>query len=239
MTRMSSRGFASLALVGLVAGALVLGSTLLFVHHDVAAAQDRLEHPEKPAEAVAIADHTEAPYCTPQFKEVLQRVVNACGLVGQQERRGCQPVDVKSFASINDEDFNALFSPLEKRGAIVMFDDNSDKLDEPAKKVLQEAWEDRRGARYFFVVARASKTGSADNNRALSHKRANSVHFFLEELTKDPELDKMVGLLWLGSEYAQLPKDYCQSWTTSRTDKQCNTESINRSAFASWVDCRL
>lgn len=216
----------------------VLGGTLLFVHHDVAAAADRLEHPAAPVETVAVADNTEAPYCTPQFKEVLQRVVNACGLVGQQERRGCQPVDVKSFASISDEDFNALFSPLEKRGGILMFDDNSDKLDDAANRVLQSAWEDRRGARYFFVVARASKSGTVDGNRTLSHKRANSVNFFLQELTKDPELDKQVGLLWLGSEYAQLPKDYCQSWTTSRPEK-CTTEAINRSAFASWVDCRL
>lgn len=218
---------------------VVLGGALLFVHHDVRAAAERLDKPQAQAETVAIADNADAPYCTLQFREVLQRVVNACGLVGQQERRGCQPVDVKSFASIDDADFNALFSPLEKRGAIVMFDDNSDKLDDAGKRVLQAAWEDRRGARYFFVVARASKTGSTDGNRVLSHKRANSVNFFLQELTKDPDLDKQVGLLWLGSEYAQLPKDYCQSWTTSRTGTQCTTEAINRSAFASWVDCRL
>ena len=235
----ATRGIVALPLLTGLIGAVALGGVLLFVRQDVHAAKERLENPAKPAEAVAIADHTEAPYCTPQFKEVLARVVNACGLVGTQERRGCQPVDVKSFASINDEDFNALFSPLEKRGAILMFDDNSDKLDESAKKVLQDAWDDRRGARYFFVVARASKSGTAAINRALSHRRANSVNFQLQEITKDPELDKMVGLLWLGSEYAQLPKDYCQSWTVSRDGKQCNTEAINRSAFASWVDCRL
>lgn len=218
---------------------VVLGGALLFVHRDVAEAADRLDKPPSQAEAIAVADHADAPYCTPQFREVLQRVVNACGLVGQQERRGCQPVDVNSFASIDDDDFNALFSPLEKRGAIVMFDHNSDKLDDAAKRVLQAAWEDRRGARYFFVVARASKTGTTDGNRVLSHKRANSVNFFLQELTQDPDLEKQVGLLWLGSEYAQLPKDYCQSWTTSRSETQCTTEAINRSAFASWVDCRL
>lgn len=229
----------TLALVGAVLAPVLLGGTLLFVRSDVRAAADRLEHPEKPAEAVAVADHTEAAYCTPQFKEVLQRVVNACGLVGQQERRGCAPVDVKSFASIDDADFNALFAPLEQRGAILMFDDNSDKLDDAAKKLVQDAWDDRRGARYFFVVARASKSGTAQGNKALSHRRANSVHDLLADVSKDPELDKMMGLLWLGSEYAQLPKDYCTTWKTSRTDKQCNTEAINRSAFASWVDCRL
>ncbi len=228
----------SLALIGAVLSPLVLAGTLLFVHGEVRAAAQRLEAPAA-VQAVAVADNTEAGYCTPQFKEVLARVVNACGLVGAQERRGCQPVDVKSFASIDDADFNALFAPLEKRGGILMFDESSNALDAPAKKVLQDAWDDRRGARYFFVVARASKTGTPEGNRTLSHKRANSVHDFLADLTKDPDLDKLVGLLWLGSEYAQLPKDYCQSWTTSRTDKQCNTEAINRSAFASWVDCRL
>jgi len=89
-------------------------------------------------------------------------------------------------------------------------------------------------------VARASRTGTADYNRTLSHKRANSVHFFLQEQTKDPDLEKQVGMLWLGNEFAQLSKDYCD-WPNSRSgnNKQCNPDAINRSAFVSWVDCRL
>ena len=66
-----------------------------------------------------------------------------------------------------------------------------------------------------------------------------SVQLFLEESTKDPELEKQVGMLWLGSEFAQLNKDYCTNWTNSRAAKPCNAEAINRSAFVSWVDCRL
>jgi outer membrane protein OmpA-like peptidoglycan-associated protein len=206
----------------------------------VSAAKVRLETPVKEAApAAAVADHTDAPYCTPQFKSVLARVVDACGLVGQDARRGCEPVDVKSFASITDEDFNALFHPLVERGAIIMFDDNGDKLDDSAKKLIEEKWSERKLARYFFIVARASKTGGADYNKQLSHRRANSVMFQLEEATKEPDLDKMVGSLWLGSEYAQLPKDYCGTWKHSRENKQCNQEAINRSAFISWVDCRL
>ena len=96
---------------------------------------------------------------------------------------------VKTIASISDADFNALFSPLAERGAIVLFDDNSDKLDEGAKKTLLERWDDRRGARYFFVVSRASKTGSVEGNRSLSHRRANSVFFHLQESTAEAELD--------------------------------------------------
>lgn len=234
------------ALVAGLGGAAALAGALAFVSSDVRAAGHRLEHPEvkAPTAAAATADHAEAPYCTPQFKEVLRRVVDACGLVGETERRGCAPVDVKSFASISDADFLALFTPLEKRGAILMFDDAQDALDEGAKAILKEKWEDRRGAQFFFTVARASKPGGKDFNKALSQKRANSVMFFLQETTKEPDLDKKVGLLWLGSEYAQLPQDYCGTWQNSRKDetrkdRKCNTEAINRSAFVSWVDCRL
>lgn len=223
------------------AGLVTSIATIVFVGAQVSAASTRLTDPSKRESApqVAVADHTEAPYCTPQFKTVLQRVLNACGLVGQESRRGCQPADVKTFASISDEDFVALFTPLEQRGGIVMFDDGSEKLDEGAKKLIMEKWEDRRGARYFFIVARASKSGGADMNRALSHKRANSVMFLLQEQTKEAELDKKVGMLWLGSEFAQLPKEYCEKWDNSRKGKPCSTDAINRSAFISWVDCRL
>ena len=78
-------------------------------------------------------------------------------------------------------------------------------------------------------------------NRALSHKRANSVQFFIQEGYKDkePDLDKQIGLLWLGKEFAQLNKNYCTDWQNSRAGKPCNDDAINRSAFVSWVDCRL
>ena len=49
---------------------------------------------------------------------------------------------------------------------------------------------------------------------------------------------KRSGLLWLGNEFAQLSKDYC-TWPSSRGDVKCDEEAINRSAFVSWVDCRL
>lgn len=227
------------ALVGGSVGVIVLLASALTVRATVSSAADRLEHPPVAAETkVAVADHSEEPYCTPAFKEVLQRVLNACGLVGGEARRGCQPADVKTFASISDEDFNALFTPLKDRGAVIMFDDASEQLDPAAQKLLEERWLDRKLARYFFIVARASRTGSAEYNRTLSHKRANSVHFFLQEQTKDPDLEKQVGMLWLGNEFAQLTKDYCD-WPNSRPGKACNPDAINRSAFVSWVDCRL
>ncbi len=226
------------AVIGVGVGAALLGVMTLFVRVAVAGAGERLEKPAAAPPAVAIADHSEEAYCTPQFKQVLQRVLNACGLVGGEARRGCQPADVKTFASINDEDFNALFTPLEQRGAVIMFDDNQEKLDADAIKLVEDRWLDRKGARYFFVVARASRSGPPDVNRTLSHKRANSVHLHLQEQFKDPELDKQVGLLWLGEEFAQLSKEYC-NWPTSRPNKTCNEDAINRTAFVSWVDCRL
>jgi outer membrane protein OmpA-like peptidoglycan-associated protein len=221
-----------------VATALVLvvtGAVGAMVH----GAKDRLEHPEESARAqVAVADDAEVAYCTPAFKEVLQRVINACGLVGTEQRRGCQPADVKTFASISGPDFNELFAPLKERGAVILFEEGSDVLDDAARKLLDGRWDDRKGARYFFVVARASKDGTTGGNRALSHKRANSVMGHLKDATGDPELDKQVGLLWLGSEFAQFDKTYCE-WPNSHSDRRCTPEAINRSAFVSWVDCRL
>jgi outer membrane protein OmpA-like peptidoglycan-associated protein len=227
------------AIVGVAVGLALLLAGTGAVASMVQGAKERLAHPAAAAQqAVAVADDAEASYCTPAFKQVLQRVLNACGLVGAEQRRGCQPADVKTFASITDDDFNALFTPLKDRGAVLMFDDNSDVLDADAKKLLDERWEARKGARYFFVVARASRDGTVELNRALSHKRANSVLFHLKESFHDPDLDTQVGLLWLGSEFAQLSNAYCE-WPSSRAGKHCTPEAINRSAFASWVDCRL
>jgi len=222
---------------GCIGAALVLlatGSVGAMVH----GAKTRLEHPSAPVEKVAVADDAEVAYCTPEFKQVLQRVLNACGLVGGEQRRGCQPADVKTFASISDADFNALFTPLKDRGAVILFDENSDALDDGAKKLLEERWADRKGARYFFVVARASRDGTTEGNRSLSHKRANSVLFQVHGIAPEDDLDKEVGLLWLGSEFAQLPSAYCD-WTSSRSGERCTPPTLTRSAFASWVDCRL
>jgi outer membrane protein OmpA-like peptidoglycan-associated protein len=227
-------------IVGLSAGCIALIASVFALQGQVEAAGQRLKTgaTEEPKPQVAIANDAEAPYCTPAFKQVLQRVLNACGLVGTDSRRGCQPADVKTLASISDEDFNALFTPLKDRGAVLMFDDGSEKLDDGAKRLIDDLWVDRRGGRYFFVVARASKTGTPELNRALSHKRANSVLFEIGDKFKDADLDKQVGMLWLGNEFAQLGPEYCQ-WNVSRDPKKCAAEAINRSAFVSWVDCQL
>ncbi len=211
------------------------------VSSSVSSAKERLMAPAAEANKpkIAIADQAELAYCTPEFKKVLERVLHSCGLATDATtRRGCKPADIKTFAAISDDDFNALFTPLEDRGAVLLFDNNADALDEAAAKILDEKWFDRRGARYFFVVSRSSKTGTVDKNRALSHRRANSVMFHLKETSKDPDIEKKAGLLWLGNEFAQLPHEYC-TWTNSRPDQKCAEEAINRSAFVSWVDCRL
>lgn len=227
------------ALSGVAVGLISLLAMVLSVRSSVANAKARLTTPEVDRPQVAIAAQAEVAYCTPRFKEVLERVLHSCGLIGAEGgRRGCQPSDVKTFASIDDNDFNELFTPLKERGSVVLFDVGKDTLDEAAKKLLDDMWFERKGARYFFVVARASKTGTVDKNRALSHRRANSVLFHLKEVSKDPEIEKTVGLLWLGNEFAQLSKDYC-TWNSSRPDTKCDEESVNRSAFVSWVDCRL
>jgi outer membrane protein OmpA-like peptidoglycan-associated protein len=226
-------------LAGLGSGAVLVLGAALAVRLWVSGAAERLTTPEAEAPKVAVADQSEVAYCTPQFKQVLERVLHSCGLAeGDSSRRGCQPADVKTFASISDADFNALFTPLKDRGAVVLFDEGEDKLDDKAKKLLEDKWFARKGARYFFVVARASKSGNQAKNRALSHRRANSVMYHLNEVANDPEIEQKVGLLWLGNEFAQLSKDYC-AWPSSRPEEKCEDETINRSAFVSWVDCRL
>ena len=217
----------------------LLGASAAVLQSNERAAGRRLEQGIVVAEApaVAIADNAEASYCTPEFKNVLSRVINACGLTSQANRRGCQPADVKSLAVISDAEFNELFAPLKDRGAVIMFDDGADKLDDAGKALLEDRWLDRKGARYFFVVARASKTGTAAFNESLSHRRANSVLFHIADRYQEPDLDKQVGLLWLGNSFAQLGAEFCQ-WNASRP-KGCNAEAINRSAFVSWVDCQL
>jgi len=222
----------------LVVGALLCAGSAFAVRSWTSAAAERLVTPEAEKPEVAIADQAEVAYCTTQFKQVLERVLHSCGLAEGEARRGCKPTDVKTFASISDDDFNALFTPLKDRGGVIMFDEGRDDLDDKAKKLLEERWFARKGARYFFVVARASKTGNQAKNRALSHRRANSVMYFLTQLANDPQIEKKVGMLWLGNEFAQLSKEYC-SWPTSRPEEKCDEEPINRSAFVSWVDCRL
>lgn len=232
----SLASFAPLAGIG--ATILCLAGLTLAVRSWVVSAGERLVTPEAEKPRVAVAAHAEVAYCTPRFKEVLERVLHSCGLAADETRRGCKPADVKTFASISDDDFNELFTPLQERGGVIQFDDGVHELDEAATKLLDEKWFARKGARYFFVVARASKTGTQAKNRALSHRRANSVLYHLKESARDPEIEKKVGLLWLGNEFAQLSKAYC-SWQTSRPEKRCDEEAINRSAFVSWVDCRL
>ena len=226
--------------LALCAGAGLVTAATLSVRAELRAAKERLATgaaEEQSSQAVATADDAELGYCTPEFKQVLAKVIHACGLGGADGRRGCQPGDIKTLASISDAEFNQLFTPLKDRASVVMFDDGADTLDDAAKRALNERWEERKGARYFFVVARASKSGSVDRNRKLSQRRANSVMFHLADEFKERDLDKKVGLLWLGNEFAQLDKDYC-GWNVTRGDR-CNVGGINRSAFVSWVDCRL
>lgn len=227
------------ALAASLVGLGILGGAMSLIHGEMGAARERLEKGITLVEApkVAIADDAEAAYCTPPFKQVLERVLHACGLLSTG-KRGCQPSDVQRLAAISDEEFNALFTPLKDRGGVVMFDDGKDELDDEGKEMVERLWADRRGARYFFVVARASKTGTKTFNQALSHKRANSVKFHVEDKFKEKELEKKVGIMWLGYDYAQLGSEYCK-WNVSRKKQACDVEAINRSAFVSWVDCRL
>ncbi len=208
----------------------------------IGSAEDRLaeveaiESGEQPR--VAVAQNANEEYCTPERQQILRRVLLSCGLIGGEGARGCQPVEARNVATMDDADFNALFVPMRERGAIVQFEQASAELDGADTSAIDRVFADRRGASYFFVVSRASPEGSVETNRELSRQRAEAVMAHLRERFDDPELDRQVGLLWLGEEYAQLDPSFCE-WTRSGEASQCQPEDLNRSAFLAWIDCRL
>lgn len=241
---------------GLYAGAAAV--TLLvptgLVANWVTAAGDRLENAEKVE--LATAQASDVGYCNAELKKVLKRVLQSCGLV--TTGRGCQPLDAKNVASLAGSDFNALFDPLSERAGIIQFDADSAELDANDTALLDQVFKEQSGASYFFVVSRASPDGSAERNRELSQQRGDAVLGHLRQTFNDPDLDKEVGLLWLGEEFAQLDQKYC-GWKRSGADAAaaaagtipavegaaapepvaCKPEELNRSAFIAWIDCTL
>ncbi|MEE9382263.1 MAG: hypothetical protein V3V08_02475 [Nannocystaceae bacterium] len=195
------------------------------------------EHPHADTQVATAAPADEA-YCNAGLRKVLQRVLKSCGLLGSGEVRGCQPADAKSVATMAGPDFNALFAPVAGRAGIVQFEKNTSQLDARDRTLLDGVFADQRGASYFLVVARASPEGSVQHNRALSQDRAQAVLSHLRETFQDPDLDREVGLLWLGEEFAQLDTDFCR-WNRSGDPSACETADLNRSAFAAWIDCQL
>ncbi|MBN1656467.1 MAG: hypothetical protein JXA30_22040 [Deltaproteobacteria bacterium] len=205
-------------------------------------AAERLRQSEQDAagssERVAVAAQANESYCTPELKKILRRVLQSCGLIQGRAGRGCQPTDAKNVATMSGSDFNALFIPMIGRGAIIQFDQGSDEIDAADQALIEQIFAKRGGASYFFVVARASPEGSVGTNRELSRKRAERVMTHLQNTFNDPDLDRQVGLLWLGEEYAQLDPSFCR-WLRSGEADTCKPEELNRSAFITWIDCRL
>ena len=192
---------------------------------------------ETPTEKVATASAADVEYCNPELKRILRRVLMSCGLVGGEAARGCQPVQAKNVATMSGDDFNALFRPMKARGGIVQFDKDKSELDPNDLQLIDQVFADQKGASWFFVVSRASPEGSVTHNRDLSKARAEAVMTHLRERFKDPDLDKEVGMLWLGEEFAQLADEFCQ-WSRSSAE-ECKQDTINRSAFIAWIDCQL
>jgi outer membrane protein OmpA-like peptidoglycan-associated protein len=229
-------------IVSIVIGVVLLILPAALAVSWIGSAEARLTESEKLASdnppAVAVAAEANEAYCTPELKQILRRVLASCGLIGSSGGRGCQPLEAKNVATMNGDDFNALFLPMQTRGGIVQFDLNSSLLDQTDNQLIEKVFADRAGASYFFVVSRASQDGSTEKNRQLSQERANAVMSHLATTFQDPDLEKQVGLLWLGEEYAQLNASFCQ-WQRSGTAEACKPEDLNRSAFLAWIDCRL
>ena len=223
--------------LGLIALLAVSGAIGSWTH----AAATRLsveDDTETAAAGVAVAGAANENYCSTALKQILRRVLTSCGLVKADQGRGCQPLEAKTVAAMSGGDFNALFRPLSQRAAIVQFDKDSAALDDAGRALLENAFSDQRGASYFLVVSRASPEGSVEHNRQLSEARARGLLDYLETKFKDPDLEREVGLLWLGEEFAPLDEEFCQ-WKRSRGDAVCTTAELNRSAFVAWIDCTL
>ncbi|MES2641534.1 MAG: hypothetical protein V4850_18725 [Myxococcota bacterium] len=225
--------------LGIAAAALLVPTTL--TGSWVSSAGDRLEESKvapSDAPAVAVASAADEGYCSADLKKVLRRVLQSCGLLSNGEVRGCQPLEAKNVATVAGGDFNALFAPLADRAGIIQFDKESAELDPGDAALLEQLFADQRGASYFFVVARSSPEGSEVFNRDLSQKRGESVLTHLKTKFNDPDLDKELGLLWLGEEVQQLDEEFC-SWQRSGATEACQPQDLNRSAFIAWIDCRL
>ena len=225
---------------------LVIGSAclamplILTTTWQVSAAHRLAQAAGQPGELdqVAVAQAADAGYCSQDLRKILRRVLTSCGLLASGEVRGCQPLEARSLATMNGDDFNALFMPLADRAGIIQYDMDSDVLDAADVALLDKVFSDQRGASYFFVVARSSPEGSAVHNRDLSQRRGKAVLDHLRQSFGDQDLEREVGLLWLGEEYAQLDKDFC-AWQRSGTPEECSSKDLNRSAFLAWIDCRI
>jgi len=216
--------------------ALLSGTVAVWVHSAASRLAEIQSAARGPGAAVAAA--ADEGYCTGALKQILRRVLTSCGLIKGGSQRGCQPMQARSVAAMSGDDFNALFVPLADRAAIIQFDQDGAELDSDAVALLDKAFAAQRGASYFLVVSRASPEGALTYNRELSRKRAQAVLDHIKSRFSDPDLEQEVGLLWLGAEFAQLDKEFCQ-WHRSRPNEPCTTAHLNRSAFIAWIDCRL
>ena len=218
-----------------------LGYPTALVAMDIGSAKARLvrvdANIQNTQEQVAVAQEADEQYCTPELRQILRRVLASCGLLGGSGR-GCQPMEAKNVATMSGEDFNALFLPMKGHGGIVQFDRDKSELDANDLALVDRLFADRRGASYFFTVARTSPEGAVEHNRELSRARAESVMNHLRQTFQDPELERQVGLLWLGEEFAQLDQSFCE-WNRSGETETCSQNELNRSAFVAWIDCRL
>ena len=116
------------------------------------------------AQAPHVREADEA-YCTPALRQILRRVLTSCGLIGGSGR-GCQPVEARSVATMDDADFNELFVPMRERGGIVQ--------DEAVRLACVEKIQgfiEKSGARWMGDIV-SPITGRDGNVEYLFHARS-------------------------------------------------------------------
>ncbi|MEY4515049.1 MAG: hypothetical protein RLZZ450_7171 [Pseudomonadota bacterium] len=193
--------------------------------------------PADAAPQVAVAQQANQVYCTQGLKQILHRVLTSCILIGGGGGRGCQPLEAKNVATMAGSDFNALFVPMRDRGGIVQFPLGESELDPGSTGLIDRVFAERAGELLLRRRARV-QDGATEFNRKRSEQRAQAVMDHLHTTFDDPELDKQVGLLWLGEEYAQLDPSFC-AWPRSGAAESCRPDELNCSAFLAWIECRL
>jgi hypothetical protein len=75
--------------IGATGVVVLMAGAAVAVRLWVSSAADRLQNPQAEKPKVAVADQAEVGYCTPRFKEVLERVLHSCGLASRRCSNAC------------------------------------------------------------------------------------------------------------------------------------------------------
>ncbi len=135
---------------------------------------------------MAIADQAEVGYCTPRFKEVLERVLHSCGLSEGDSRRGCKPADVKTLRFHQRRGLQRALHSSEGSGRRDHVRRGMDTARRQRRRRCSRTSGSLAGARATSSWSRARRSrGRRPRTAPLRlHRRANSVMFHLQSVAQ-------------------------------------------------------